>query len=444
MSGDGDRLSVRAAAAAAGPAPALDVGGRTCSYAELARLVDSELRRLEREWPDAPAYPLVAHNTLATVVTLLALMERSIPALLLHPRLTTTERDALLADARAAQSWVRADAAAIIHTSGTTGQPRGAVLTRAALLASAAASEANLGWRDDDRWLACMPVARVGGLSILTRCLAARRTVVLEDGFDVAGFPALLVARRVTLASLVPTMLARLLEAHPDWRPPAQLRAVLVGGAAAPEGLLRRAAERGVPVVQTYGLTETCSQVAATPYASRYEVAQQGAVVPLPTVAMRIVDGRIEVAGPMLMAGYWDCPPLAPGAWFDTGDLGRFDARGRLLVHARRVDLIVTGGENVYPAEIERELERCPGIAAAAVFGLDDATWGQTVAMILVAEGPTPPGESDLARFIAARLAPYKHPRHFRFVSKLPQTPAGKLDRRALALLADGLRPLRG
>jgi len=334
------------------------------------------------------------------------------------------------------------DAAAIIHTSGTTGSPRGAVLTRAALLASARASAANLGWVYNDCWLACMPLARVGGLSILTRCLAARRKVALAE-FDVERFPGLVEVERVTLASLVPTMLARVLDAHPGWTPPDRLRAVLVGGAAAPARLLERAASRRVPVVITYGLTETCSQVAATPYAQRFAAAASGAGRPLPGAEIRIVDGRIEVRGPMCMAGYWGEPPLAPEAWLDTGDLGAIDERGFLHVNARRGDLIVTGGENVYPAEVERELERCPGVAAAAVFGIADDTWGQTVAAALVLDPERAPSDDELRAWARMRLAPHKRPRHICRVARLPQTPAGKLDRDALAAFVPRLASLQ-
>jgi o-succinylbenzoate---CoA ligase len=438
-----DLLSIRAAAAQAGGDAALLCAGRAWTYADLAERVDARMPALAREFRDGRACPLVADNTQASVVSLLALLELRVPALLVHPRLTASERAALLAQAARSGPVPHADAAAIIHTSGTTGQSRGAVLTRGALLASAAASAANLGWHDDDRWLACMPIARVGGLSILTRSLAARRTVVLTDEFDAAAFPALVATERITLASLVPTMLTRVLDAHPDWTPPSHLRALVVGGAEASPKLLARAADRRIPVVLTYGLTETCSQVVATPYADRFLPAARGAGLPLPSVDLRVVDDRIEVRGPMLMAGYWNAPPLAPSAWFDTGDLGALDADGALHLHARRADLVVTGGENVYPAEVERTLAECPGIAAAAVFGVPDETWGQTVAALLVADGGTPPDERDLARWIEARLAAHKRPRHVAFLPALPQTPAGKLDRAALAALSGAMRPLR-
>ena len=437
-------LSIRAAAAEAPTVTALRCNGQTYTFAALGAAVDVRMREIERGHECSRPYPLVAASDPATVVTLLALLELRVPALLLHPRQVDAERDALIADAARAGRALPADAAAIIHTSGTTGTPRAAVLTRGALVASAQASAANLGWQQDDRWLACMPLARVGGLSILTRCLAARRAVVLAPGFDAAAFPALVDAERVTLASLVPTMLARVLDAQPDWMPPAHLRAVLVGGAQAPARLLERAASRRVPVVVTYGMTETCSQVAATPYGERYAAAACGAGRPLDGVELRVVDGRIEVRGPMRMAGYWGEPPLAAQDWFDTGDMGAYDARGFLHVHARRGDLIVTGGENVYPAEVERELERCPGIDEAAVFGLPDVTWGETVAAALVVDPARAPRDDELAAWIRTRLATHKRPRHICRVGRLPHTGAGKLDRDALAAFVPLLETLDG
>jgi O-succinylbenzoic acid--CoA ligase len=315
------------------------------------------------------------------------------------------------------------------------------VLTHDAFIASAQASAANLGWQADDVWLLAMPLAHVGGLSILTRCLLARRCVALAERFDAAAFPEAIERLRITLASLVPTMLARVLDAHPGWRPPAHLRAILLGGAAASPRLLARAAERGVPVLTTYGLTETCSQVTTARYAARFAPLGEGSGAPLPGAEIRIVDGRIHVRGPMRMAGYWNEPPLAAESWFDTGDLGEIDARGNLHVHARRTDLIVTGGENVYPVEVEGVLEGCPGIAAAAVFGIDDETWGQVVAAALVADG-APPGDEVLAAFCARHLAAHKRPRRICFVAALPLNASGKLDRRALPGLAVRLRAI--
>jgi dipeptidyl aminopeptidase/acylaminoacyl peptidase/acyl-CoA synthetase (AMP-forming)/AMP-acid ligase II len=437
-----DALSIVAAAQEAGDAIALRIGAQRFSYSQLAQRVRARLHSLSLDANEDTSFALIGANTLDTLVTLYALLEARVPVLLLHPRQTEAERAAVLAAARRSGRRMHPDAAAVIYTSGTTGTPRGAVLTRAALLASAQASAANLGWLEDDCWLLAMPVARVGGLSILTRCLAARRCVALAPAFDARLMPQWIAEQGVTLVSLVPTMLVQVLQAHPDWTPPSQLRAVLLGGAAASARLLERAAERRLPIVITYGCTETCSQVASTPYEKRYEAASQGAGRPLAGAQLRITDGRIEVRGPMLMAGYLGEPALDGGAWFDTGDLGEIDAQGCLHVHARRADLIVTGGENVYPAEVERVLEGCPGVAAAGVFGVPDDTWGQTVAVALVADTDEPP-EQALGDYIVEQLAPYKRPRMFCFVPALPQTSAGKPDRQALAAMAGALRPLQ-
>jgi len=435
-----DLLSIRAAARDAADTVALRVDDRQYTFADLTRLVELRLAAFP-ESGGAP-HPLIGTNTLETLLSLYALLELRRPAAMLHPRLTPGERVGKVESTARLASTIPADAAAILYTSGTTGRARGAVLTRTALLASAQASSANLGWQSDDCWLLAMPLARVGGLSIITRCLAARRAVALAPSFDAAQLPRWLDQYRVTLLSLVPTMLAQVLEAHPDWRPPPQLRAVLVGGAPASPTLLARAAERGIPIIITYGCTETCSQIVATPYDRRFEPGTCGSGQVLPTAQLRLDHGRILVRGPMRMSGYLGEPPLETDAWFDTGDLGELDARGFLHLHARRADLIVSGGENVYPAEVERVLDECPGVRASAVFGLSDETWGQTVAVALVA-GTPPPSDAQLLAHLRARLAPHQRPRRICFIDSLPVNSAGKLDRLALPLLGAQLRPLR-
>ncbi len=437
-----DPLSIVAAAHDAGAATALLVDGQRISFSQLAEMACTRLRSARLDARAGTPFALTGANTLQALVTLYALLEARVPALLLHPRQTDAERAAVLRAAGRAGRMVPPDAAAVIYTSGTTGEPRGAVLTRAALLASARASAANLGWQSDDRWLLAMPFARVGGLSIVTRCLASRRAVVLAPAFDARLLPEWIAQQQATLVSLVPTMLAQCLDTHPGWAAPGHLRAILLGGAAASDRLLRRAEERGLPIVVTYGCTESSSQVIGTPYAQRYEAASHGAGKPLEGAEVRVRDGRIEVRGPMLMAGYLGEPALEPAAWFDTGDLGEFDARGCLHVHARRTDLIVTGGENVYPAEVERVLEGCAGVAAAAVFGVPDETWGQTVAAALVV-APLAPTDQAIIDHLGAYLAPHKRPRHVCIVPALPQTSAGKLDRAGLAAMIAALRPLR-
>jgi len=436
-----DGLSITAAAREAGGALALVTCDGRYSFADLAQLAQQRLREL----PDTPGpVTVVGSNTLDTLVTLYALLEARRPALLLHPKLTAHEQAQEVAATRRAAATLPADAAAIIYTSGTSGQARGAVLTRGALLASLAASATNLGWNDDDRWLATMPLARVGGLSIVTRCLAARRPVVLSEAFDAGTLPHQLAEHRVTLLSLVPTMLVKLLDEHPGWQPPAHLRALLLGGAPASPRLLARAAERALPIVITYGCTETCSQVVATPYEQRHSPDACGVGRPLHGAEVRVDErGHVLVRGAMRMAGYLGEAPLDPRDWFDTGDLGELDAAGNLRLHARRSDLIISGGENVYPAEVEHVLESCPGVAAAAVFGVADEAWGQLVAAVLVADSVTAVQLPErLPAFLESRLAPHKRPRRLGFLAALPHTPAGKLDRAALSERPPQLREL--
>ncbi len=436
-----DPLSITAAARDAPDAVALHVGPDRYTFADLADLVSTRRADLASELVPGRPVPLVGRNKLERVVALYTLLEARVPVLLIHPKLTEGERAAEIAATARAAGSLPPDAAVVLYTSGTTGEARGAVLTRAALVASAQASAANLGWEPDDCWLLAMPIARVGGLSILTRSLIARRAVALAPGFDARELPQWIEQWRTTLVSLVPTMVGLLFDEFPDWRPPSFLRALLVGGAEAPPRLLKEAAKRKVPVVITYGCTETCSQVVVTPYAQRFNPTPCGAGQPLPGAEVRVTDGRIEVRGPMRMAGYLGQPPLAEEEWFDTGDLGMLDPQGCLHVRGRRADLVVTGGDNVYPAEVERVLEACHGIRAAAVFGVPDATWGQIVAAAFVAEG-TPPTDDQLKAFLEHHLAGHKRPRRVVFVERLPQTAAGKLDRAGLNSLTPQLRQL--
>jgi o-succinylbenzoate---CoA ligase len=217
------------------------------------------------------------------------------------------------------------------------------------------------------------------------------------------------------------------------------VRAILLGGAAASSRLLERSAGRQVPVLVTYGLTEACSQVTTTRYETRFAPLGKGSGEPLAGTEVRIAEGRIQVRGPTMMAGYWNEARLDEGAWFDTGDLGMLDERGRLHVHARRSDLVVTGGENVYPAEVEDVIERFPGIAGAAVFGVADDEWGEAVAALLVASGE-PPSDSALIEYLNTRLAPHKRPRLVCYAKALPLNAAGKLERTALSQFITRLR----
>lgn len=432
-----------------------------------------------------------------TVTAILALLESRLPFVLLHPRWSRAEREralamtgpALVVEEDGAPAVVSGSSArgstggagtAFVFTSGSTGRPRGAALSPAALLASSKAHAAVFGWKDEDRWLLSLPTAHVGGLMIVVRCLLARRPIVL-GGRDASGtFDADAVLRvierhRVSLLSVVPTMLGRLLDAAGEDPPPA-LRAVLVGGAPAAPSLMARARRRSWPVFATYGLTEACSQVATErPGAAGRVVAGEGADSeagglrsgigvgpPLPGVEVWIeprrtageaaapAAGSIRVRGPMLFDGYLGSEPGAPlerpfdgDGWFDTGDLGVLDVSGGLRVLGRRSDRILTGGENVAPNEVESAVLEWPGVAAVCVVGVEDAEWGERVGAVVVGSSAfeAERGLVGLERHLRERLAGFKRPRRWRVVDRLPVAPSGKVDRQACRrLLVDSER----
>ena len=345
---------------------------------------------------------------------------------------------------------------AIVYTSGTTGQPKGAMLTVGNFWWSAVGSALNLGTHADDRWLACMPLFHVGGLSILLRSAIYGITAVIHDGFDAAAVNAALDDDRVTIISVVTVMLQRMLDARGDRPYPPSLRCVLLGGGPAPRPLLERCALLGIPVAQTYGLTETTSQLATlAPEDALRKLGAAGRPI-YPNELRVVTDGRdasageageILVRGPVIMAGYAGQPEATSRAivdgWLHTGDIGALDADGYLSVLDRRDDLIITGGENVYPAEVEAALLAHPWIAEAGVIGVPDATWGQmVVAIVRLADLPDmniTSAQDALRAHCRAQLAGYKTPREIRIVTDpLPRTASGKLRRSVLrASLAD-------
>ena len=346
---------------------------------------------------------------------------------------------------------------ALLFTSGTTGTPKAARLTTANFYWSALASAFRLGVLPHDRWLLTLPLYHVGGLNILFRSALYGTAVVLpaaDTPFNPEWLYETMHRQRVTLVSLVPTMLHRLLEAVPA-PPPPDLRLVLLGGAAAPPDLLARALARGYPVATTYGLTESCSQAAtATPPEVRRKPGTVGK--PLLYTQIRIVDendrplppgeiGEIVLQGPSVFAGYDDNPQATAralrGGWLHTGDLGYLDTDGDLWVVNRRTDLIVSGGENVYPAEVEAVLRAHPAVAEACVVGVDDAEWGQRVAAAVVLHPQAQASIAELEAFCRQRLAGYKVPRLWRIMPDLPRTASGKVKRSAVRRLLSQENP---
>jgi len=346
-----------------------------------------------------------------------------------------------------AEASADGDPLAILFTSGTSGTPKGAELTRGNFVWSATASAFHLGVSRGDRWLACMPLYHVGGLSILLRAVLYGNAVVIHERFDPAAVNAALDGGHITCTSLVATMLARLLDERGDRPAPPQLRFVLLGGGPAPAGLIERAHSLGFPVAATYGLTEAASQV-ATCIPREPSETPNGGLRPLLGCEVRVVDiedddlpdgvaGELLVRGPGVMRGYVNQPEATAtalrGGWLHTGDVGLRAKDGSLTILDRRSDLILSGGENVYPSEVEAVLCAHPAVAEAAVAAVPDADFGQRPAAWLVYRPGIPRDEEPLRAFCRERLAGYKVPVAFHAVTQLPRTASGKLKRRELA-----------
>ena len=352
------------------------------------------------------------------------------------------------ADRYATASHDLESTAVVIHTSGTTSQPKPIELTYGNFLWSALGSAVALGIDPRERWLCALPLAHVGGLSILLRSTIYATTAVVHERFDTAAVLEALMEQEVTLVSLVATTLARLLDVMPagSERPPA-LRCALTGGGPVPPALVSRARAAGVPVSLTYGLTESCSQVTTTPVAALDDISAQppNAGPSLFCTRVHIVDpsvdspdlqetlpngqeGEILVAGPTVAPG-----SLAADGWLHTGDLGVLDSQGRLSVTGRKADTIVSGGENVAPAEVEAVLEAHPDVLEAAVVPSADERWGEAVTAIVVTRPGAALDDETLRAHCARALAAHKVPKQLSFVEEpLPRTRSGKLLRKEL------------
>jgi malonyl-CoA/methylmalonyl-CoA synthetase len=326
------------------------------------------------------------------------------------------------------------DPALLCYTSGTTGPPKGAVLAHGNLLASAEALRLAWRWSPEDRLVLALPLFHIHGLGVgLHGTLLAGASAALLARFEV---DAVLDAARDHAATLffgVPTMYSRL-AGSPRAGELARLRLCVSGSAPLPPAVFRRLAERaGQRVLERYGMTETVMNV-SNPYDGERRPGTVG--LPLPGVELRLAggaEGEVLLRGPNVFGGYWGDPAATaeafdPDGWFRTGDLGSFDERGYLRIEGRSKELIITGGYNVHPREVEELLLEHPGVAEAAVVGVPSEEWGEQVAAFVVPADPAaPPAREELLAYAAERLAGFKRPRVLRYVDALPRNALGKV-----------------
>ncbi len=334
----------------------------------------------------------------------------------------------------------------LVYTSGTTGQPKGAMHTRAGLQANAVAAIAAQGLNAATRVLSVLPLFHVGGLCIQTLpALAAGGKVLLHPRFDAEAWFDAVAAWRPTTTLLVPAVM-RALMLHPRWAGAdlSSLACVNSGSQIVPLDLIQAFHDRGVPVAQVYGATETGPvSIVLRPDEALAHPGRVGR--PAVGVQMRLApDGEILLKAPNLMRGYHRSPQSGFDAqgWFHTGDLARMDDNGMVEVVGRSKEIIISGGENIHPAEIENLVAAMPGVAECAVVGLPDARWGEVPVLVVVPQpGQRPDGPAILAR-LGERLARFKVPRRVVVAEALPKTALGKLQRAALAagLRDDGLK----
>ena len=343
------------------------------------------------------------------------------PAAPVDPRLTEREREAILRNvdetvARPLRGETgvfqlpdppeRDETALIVHTSGTTGRPRPVEITYGNIRANARGLAQAMALGDDERWLCPLPLSHVGGLMVVLRSTLMATTAVLGAAERVSD-------PGITIASLVPTQLSRLLEAGA--KPGPDLRRVLLGGGSMPRALLARARAAGFPVCPSYGLTQACSTVTV---AEPGDLETAGRAIPGVGVAVT-VDGEIIVSG----------ATVNTLGSLRTGDLGRLDPQGRLIVTGRMGDVIISGGENVSPAEVEAALAEHPDIVESAVFARPHPLWGEAITALVVARPGAELPQSALRAHCLERLAGFKVPKAFELVAELPRTESGKVRR---------------
>lgn len=331
-------------------------------------------------------------------------------------------------------------------TSGTTSKPKIVPLKRRQMLSAAKASANNFKPEPNHFWLLCLPLNHIGGISIILRSVFYDSAIYRLGEFHEEMVKEFLGEnQRFQAASLVPTMLKRLLD-DPLFKTHRNFKSILLGGGPVTEDLLRKSAERGIPVVSSYGLTETCAQIIANPL-----VAPSGMYTPLKSVGkpfppneLQIRDdngrvlgknqsGAIWLKGPQVFDGYYDKEETKKrfdkDGWFNTGDFGHMNGFKHIFIESRRTDLIITGGENVNPNEVEDAMQRLPTIKEAVVIGVPDEEWGQRVTAVVTLKNGKTPVLDEIREQLKDALTDFKIPKELKIVKDFPKTDTGKVKR---------------
>ncbi|HEX2565831.1 MAG TPA: long-chain fatty acid--CoA ligase [Burkholderiales bacterium] len=442
--------------------PALHFHGSDISYAALWGEIKKAANSLDVRKGDRVAW--LGYNSPEMLVLLFALARRGAILVPLNWRLTAAEHKAILADC--SPKWLFHDAdfavharsleipiqetkkqtqnpvegkdeddALIVYTSGTTGKPKGAVLTQSALLWNGFNSIHAHDLRQSDHVLTALPMFHVGGLNNQTLpALLAGASVTLHKRFDPALWLEDVAKRKPTLSLLVPATMQAVI-GHPAWKSTnlSSLRMLNCGSMVVPDSLIRAFHARGVPVGQIYGCTET-APIATVLLREDAERKLGSAGKPAPHCEVKLVEGEVWVRGPNVMRGYWNDPAgsaaaLTPEGWFRTGDLARIDEDGFYWIMGRSKDVIISGGENVYPAELENVLADCPEIAECAVLGVEDEKWGEAAVACVVLRSGSSLTEDRVKTLFNDRLARFKHPRRVIFLESLPRNAMGKVQK---------------
>ncbi len=326
-------------------------------------------------------------------------------------------------------NWV----ASIMYTSGTTGKPKGVLQTFGNHFYSAVSSALNLGLSSADKWLCVAPIFHISGFSIIMRGLIYGMTVRLVEKFRAEELERILANETVTIMSVVPFMLKKLIQQQnkTNTHYNSAFRCMLLGGGTIDRETLEACLQRSIPVVQCYGMTETCSQIVALRSADA--LLKLGSVgQPLFSTQLKLSkDGEILLKTPALTPGYLNLPDKLPSkmidGWYRTGDIGHLDKEGYLYIDGRADEMLISGGENIFPQEVEQVYQRYPQINEVAVVGQNDSVWGQVPVAFVVSDRRLSP--TKLINYGYEHLARYKVPQHYIFVSELPKNASGKIRR---------------